>query len=407
MSKPFLTLGTFGHGCVGQGFLELLNAPRHASGGGTAAHVKHVCVKEHGRTRAIGNAMLTYEALDILGDDQVRAIVELTNDPVLALKVIRHALNTGRHAITASKRVVAENLVELIALQRTTGQHLLYEASCAASIPVLHALETHFSGEEVLRVEGILNGTTNYILTHAHEENLAPEEALRLAQLAGFAESDPRSDLNGSDTRFKLVILIAHAFGTLVKPRDILKHGIEELLPEDMAFGVQHGWCVRLIASAFLLNGRLVAHVLPTFVPASDPFAFVRNEYNAVRIHGAHSGTHVLQGKGAGSLPTGLAVLSDVQQLIRGGGYGYAKVNEHAPSLSSGEERLEVYARIPTTHQELLAQFDLVRPIDASADHVRLIGTIALAKLSLLLGEGRDGFQVIALPHLSADSCKP
>src|SRR6187455_2249715 len=111
MSKTPLTIGAFGLGCVGQGFLELLNA-----NGGTAAHVKHVCVKERGRERAIGDATLTYEALDILGDEQVRAIVELTNDPVLALKVIRHALGTGRHAITASKRVVAENLAELITL---------------------------------------------------------------------------------------------------------------------------------------------------------------------------------------------------------------------------------------------------------------------------------------------------
>ena len=398
MSQPSLTLGAFGLGCVGQGFLELLNA-----NGSTAAHVKHVCVKARGRERSVGNAMLTYDAIDILGDDQVHAIVELTNDPVLALDVIKHALNSGRNAITASKRVVAENLAELIALQRGTGQHLLYEASCAASIPVLHALETHFSGEEVVRVEGILNGTTNYILTKAHEENVPPAEALRQAQDAGFAEADPTSDLRGDDARFKLVILIAHAFGTVVQPHRILRHGIEGLRQEDLDFGRSSGWSVRLIASARCAENGLVAHVLPTFIPPCDAFAFVRNEYNAVRIEGTHSGTHVLQGKGAGRLPTGLAVLSDVQQLIRGGGYGYAKVNAHAPPLSSGEERLHVYARIPATHQELLARFDAVRPIDASPERVRVTGTIALNELAQLLGEGRDGFQVIALPHLSAN----
>ena len=398
MSTPSLTLGSFGHGCVGQGFLELLNA-----NGDTAAHVKHVCVKERGRARDIGDASLTYEALDILGDDQVRAIVELTNDPVLALEVITHALSSGRNAITASKRVVAENLGELIALQRATGQHLLYEASCAASIPVLHALETHFSGEEVRLVEGILNGTTNYILTKAQEENLSPADALRQAQDAGFAEADPTSDLCGDDARYKLMILIAHAFGTVVKPRDIFRHGIEGLRAEDLAFGRAQGRNLRLIASAFLSEGKLVAHVMPTFLRSDDAFAFVRNEYNAVRIVGAHSGTHVLQGKGAGKLPTGLAVLSDVQQLIRGGGYGYAKVTAQSPALSNGDERIQVYARIPATHQELLARFCAVRPIDASPERVRVTGTITLGELALLLGEGRDGFQVIALPHLSAD----
>ncbi|MEO8066326.1 MAG: homoserine dehydrogenase [Flavobacteriales bacterium] len=394
MSTPSLTLGTFGHGCVGQGFLELLNA-----NGGTAAHVKHICVKERDRERSIGNATLTYEALDILADEQVSAIVELTNDPVLALEVIKHALNSGRNAITASKRVVAENLEELIALQRATGRSLLYEASCAASIPVLHALETHFSGEEVLRIDGILNGTTNYILTKAQEEDLSPEEALRLAQEAGFAETDPASDLRGDDTRFKLVILIAHAFGTIVRPRAITRHGIEELGAEDIAFGDEQGWRVRLVASAYRSpKGQLVAHVLPTFVPVDDALSFVRNEYNAVRIEGVHSGTHMLQGKGAGKLPTGLAVLSDVQQLVLGGGYGYSKVNEHAPELSSGEELIEVYARIPSTHQELLARFDRVRPIEGTAEFVRVTGTIAVSELALLLGDGRDGFQVIALP---------
>lgn len=395
MSKPSLTLGTFGNGCVGQGFLELLNA-----NGGTAAHVKHVCVKERGRERAIGNATLTHEALDILSDDQVRAIVELTNDPVLALEVIEHALNTGRNAITASKKVVAENLAELISLQLTTGRSLLYEASCAASIPVLHALETHFSGEEVLRIEGILNGTTNYILTKAQEDDLSPAEALRQAQVAGFAEADPGSDLSGDDARYKLVILIAHAFGTVVKPRDILRHGIEGLRSEDLEFGKLNGWTLRSIASARCYKDGLVAHVLPTFVPANDAFVFVRNEYNAVRIEGRRSGTHILQGKGAGKLPTGLAVLSDVQQLVRGGGYTYPKVNESAPRLSVVDAHIDVYARIPTTHQELLARFDRVQPIDATAEYVRVTGRIALEELSLLLGNGRDGFQVIALPHL-------
>lgn len=396
MGDDRLTIGAFGLGCVGQGFLELLNA-----NGGTAAHVKHVCVKQRGRERAIGDASLTYEAFDILGDDQVRAIVELTNDPVLALDVITNALTTGRNAITASKRVVAENLAGLIALQRATGRSLLYEASCAASIPVLHALETHFSGEDVRRIDGILNGTTNYILTRM-EEGRSPEAALHEAQEAGFAEADPTSDLSGDDARYKLAILIAHAFGTLVRPRDLLRHGIEGLRTEDLAFGAQHGWKVRLVASAYRCADGLAAHVLPTFVTVDDAFAFVRDEYNAVRIEGAHSGIHVLQGKGAGKLPTGLAVLSDVQQLCRGGGYGYAKVGPQAPVLAGGEERVRVYARIPVTHQELLARFDRVWPAGGGAGSVRVTGLIALEELRSLLGEGRDGFQVIALPHIRA-----
>ncbi|HEX2618370.1 MAG TPA: hypothetical protein VHL57_12560 [Flavobacteriales bacterium] len=135
MKNGPLTLGAFGLGCVGQGFLELLQAD-----GGRAAHVKQICVKQQGIPRVGTSAPLTYEALDILTDRQVQAIVELTNDPVLAWRVIEHALRSGRDAITASKKVVAEHLAELIALQRATGRSLLYEAACAASIPVIRTL---------------------------------------------------------------------------------------------------------------------------------------------------------------------------------------------------------------------------------------------------------------------------
>ncbi|MBL7952548.1 MAG: homoserine dehydrogenase [Flavobacteriales bacterium] len=396
MSKTPLTIGTFGNGCVGQGFLELLNAHR-----GTAAHVKHVCVKDRERSREIGSARLTYEALDILTDDQVSTVVELTNDPDLALDVIRKALLSGRNVITASKKVVAENLGELIALQRSTGRALLYEASCAASIPVLNALETHFSGERVERIEGILNGTTNCILTQV-EEGRSPQEALRLAQQNGFAESDPTSDLRGDDARYKLTILLAHAFGTVVKPSLIHRFGIQHVNKDDLDYARAAGWTIRSIARAELTNGTITAHVLPTFVPREDAFAHVRNEYNAVRIVGTHSGEHVLQGKGAGRLPTGLAVLSDVQRLVQGGAYAYEKVNEHAPGSNLSGKRLNIYLRLPVTHQEVLARFDTVKTVGLNDTSLQVEGMIALEELAGIIGEGRDGFQVIALPHLRA-----
>lgn len=396
MSSAPLTIGTFGHGCVGQGFLQLLDAQ-----GGSIASVKHVCVKDRTRARDIGRANLTYDALDILTDDHVGAIVELTNDPVLALDVIRHALGSGRHAVTASKKVVAENLAELIALQRSTGRALLYEASCAASIPVLRSLETHFRSEDIVRIDGILNGTTNYILTLAQEQGLAPNEALRLAQESGFAESDPTSDISGDDARYKLVILVAHAFGAVLRPRDVFRHGIEALAADDLRYGADYGWVLRSVASAWRTKDGLAAHVLPAFVPRTDAFAHVRNEYNAVRIEGAHSGSHLLQGKGAGKLPTGLAVLSDVQQLVRGGGYEYAKVNADAPRQVHAPEALAVYARIPATHAEQLARFGDVRLLEPGEGSVRFTGSIASGELHDLLGEGREGFQVILLPHLS------
>ena len=393
MGAP-LIIGAFGLGSVGQGFLRLLDASS-----GHKARVKHICVKRRGRIRDAGNARLTYDALDILTDDDVHAIVEMTNDPELAIDVIRRALNSGRQAVTASKKVVAEHLAELIRLQRATGRSLLYEASCAASIPVLHTLETHFSGEEVLAIDGILNGTTNHILTRM-EKGVPLRDALRTAQAEGFAELDPSSDLSGEDARYKLTILLAHAFGTVVGPQAIPCHGIEGLSAADLGFGRERGWVVRLVATAYRKGPGVSAFVLPRFVPADDAFAFVRDEYNAVRIVGAHSGTHLLQGKGAGRLPTGLAVLGDVQRLTRGGGYAYGKVTGSAPVLANDGEHIAVYARIPS-HQERPARFSTVWTTGTDGDAVRVTGTIALNELVRLLGEGRDGLQVVALPHLS------
>ena len=198
------------------------------------------------------------------------------------------------------------------------------------------------------------------------------------------------------------MILIAHAFGTVVRPEEIPCHGIGSLKSGDIAYGAERGWTVRLVASATVRKGRLVAHVLPAFVPGTDGFAHVRDEHNAVRITGTHTGEHLLQGKGAGRLPTGLAVLSDVQRLVRGGGYAYAKVKPDAPCLSRAGDRIRVYLRIPVTHQEVLARFDEVHKVHAADGHVQVEGLIQLEELRELLGEGREGFQSIVLPHLSA-----
>lgn len=396
MPNKGLTLGAFGLGEVGQGFLQLLD-----EAGGAAAHVKHVCVRQRDRDRITHGARLTYDALDILDDAQVGAIVELTNDPQLAIDVIRRALLSGRNAVTASKRVVAEHLAELIELQRSTGSALLYEASCGASIPVLHVLGGHLSAERITRVQGILNGTSNLVLTRM-EDGESLGNAVAEAQRAGFAELDPSSDIDGDDARYKLVILLAHAFGTVVAPRDVFRHGIAALRPEDIAYGNSRGWKLRSLATAERRGDRVLAHVLPSFVPVGSAFAAVRNEYNAISITGAHSGEHLLQGKGAGRLPTGLAVLGDVQRLVQGGAYSYAKVGPDAPGLVRAGERINVYLRLPVTHQEVLARFDRVRHVGATHNAVQVEGSILLEELVSIVGDGRDDFQVIALPDLAA-----
>jgi homoserine dehydrogenase len=328
-NNPALRIGLFGLGVVGQGLYDVLQRTP-----GLRAEVVRVCVKDRHKPRRLPPALFTYSPHDVLDDPRVNVVVELINDHEAAYRYVTAALRQGKAVITANKRMVAHHLQELIDLQRATGAPLLYEASTAGSIPIVRNLEEYYDSDLLSGVEGIVNGTTNYILTQVHRavstggvpSGDAYGEALRAAQRLGFAESDPTMDVEAWDATFKTVIIAAHAFGTVVRPDDVVRRGITAVTARDVEVARAHGAVIKLLARAVQHPHGFSASAMPAFVQANDPLAQVSDEVNAVRVHAAFSDAQLLVGKGAGAHPTASAVLSDIGAQRHGYRYEYKKM---------------------------------------------------------------------------------
>lgn len=336
-----LTIGLFGFGCVGQG----LHYTLHHSTGFKAA-IKRIAVKNRNKTRSIDPAIFTYDKWDILRDEEINVVVELIDDAEEAFSIVSTALKNGKHVVTANKKMLANHLEELLYLQRENKVSLLYEASACGSIPIIRSLEEYFDNEELVRVSGIFNGTTNYILTKTIQEGLSYSEALQGAQERGFAESNPTNDVEGFDALYKTIIVALHAFGILLKPDEIFRFGITTLQPEDITYAAEKGFKIRLLPTIRKINeDSLSAFVMPGFVRPDNHLYKVDNEFNGVIVEGLFSGEQFLQGRGAGSLPTGAAVLSDISALSYGYQYEYKKNHQGKIKVLDNTAEIKIYFR--------------------------------------------------------------
>ena len=222
--KKKLKLGLFGFGCVGQGLYHVLHETH-----GVKAEIKKICVKNHNKPRPIDASFFTYDASEILNDPEIDVVVELIDDAKAAFEIVKKAVENGKHVVTANKKMLAEHLEEIYELQQKYDRSILYEGAVCGSIPILRNLEEYYDNDMITSIEGIFNGSTNYILTKVFEERKSYIEALKAAQDLGFAESDPALDVEGYDPKFKLTIAIAHTFGVFVKPENIINVGIQKI----------------------------------------------------------------------------------------------------------------------------------------------------------------------------------
>src|SRR5918993_4275996 len=315
-----LTLGLFGFGCVGQGLYHVLNKTQ-----GIKAEIKKICVKNRNKTRSLPEGIFTFEKDDVLNDPGIDVVVELIDDADAAFEIVKAALKKGKAVDTANKKMLAEHLEEIYRLQQQYDKPVLYEGSVCGSIPILRNLEEYYDNDLLTGIEGIFNGSTNYILTKVFEERSSYADALRQAQELGFGESDPSLDVKGFDPKFKLVIAIAHTFGVFVQPEQVINIGIDKISDLDLKFARENNYTIKLIARAFKDNGKVYGFVAPQFIENTNPLASVRNEFNAVQVKGAFAETQLFIGKGAGSYPTGSAVLSDISALAYDYAYEYKK----------------------------------------------------------------------------------
>lgn len=342
-----LTLGLFGFGCVGQGLYHVLEETH-----GVKATIKKIVVKNKDKQRPLSKDLFTFNKADVLNDPEIDVVVELIDDAKAAFEIVKAAVQNGKHVVTANKKMIAENLAEILTLQEQYDRSILYEGAVCGSIPILRNLEEYYDNDLLTGIEGIFNGSTNYILTKVFEEKKSYADALKQAQELGFAESDPRLDVQAFDPKFKLTIAIAHAFGVVVKPENIINIGIDRISDLDLKFAREKGYAIKLIARAIRSEGKIYALVAPQFVEAENPLSNIRLEYNAVQLQGAFADKQLFVGKGAGSYPTGSAVLSDISALTYDYRYEYKKINQLPKNEFSDNWSIETFVRFAQDDSE-------------------------------------------------------
>lgn len=350
--KKTLKLGVFGFGCVGQGLYHVLNETK-----GLKAEIKKIVVKSPNKARPIPQEIFSYDKATILNDPEIDVVVELIDDADAAFEILKESLKRRKAVVTANKKMLAEHLEEIFELQQKYATPVLYEGAVAASIPIIRNLEEYYDNDLIKSIEGIVNGSTNYILTKIFEEKKGYADALKDAQKLGFAESDPSLDVKGFDPKYKLAILIAHTFGVFVRPENIINFGIDHISQTDLKYARENNYTIKLIARAFKHGGKVFGLVAPQLVSANHPLAVVRNEYNAILVEGAFAEKQTFIGKGAGSYPTGSAVLSDISALTYDYRYEYKKVGQENNPSFTNEATVEVivsFSGSPVSKQDFV-----------------------------------------------------
>jgi homoserine dehydrogenase len=372
-----LTIGLFGFGVVGEGLYKVLQQTPSLK-----ASIKKVCIKNPNKKREAPENLFTTDKNVILNDPEINLVVEVINESEPAFEIVSTALRNGKDVVSASKKMLAEHLPQLLELQKQTGQSLLYEASACASIPVIRNLEEYYDNDLLHSVKGIVNGSTNYILTKMFEEKLDFKQALLQAQQLGFAEADPTLDVDGWDAVNKWVILLLHAYGIVTPVESVLLNGIQNIQGGDAAVGREKNLEIRLVAQAKKLqNGKVAAFVLPQFVKHDDHLSFVKNEYNGFVVESSFADKQFFYGKGAGSFPTASAVLSDISALRYHYKYEYKKLYHHKPAELTDDFYLKVYVSFDDWNFIPRERFEWIEEWHAEDDRKYLAGVLHAKQL--------------------------
>ncbi|WKA53794.1 homoserine dehydrogenase [Planococcus shixiaomingii] len=316
-----ISIGLLGLGTVGSGVATILQQHqedlRHKLG--TKVSIKKVLIKDKNKERlsALDPSIFTTDIDELLTDPSLDIIVEVMGGMGGAKQAIEKALRAGKQVVTANKDVMAEHGHELLKLADEKKCDLFYEASVAGGIPIIRTLEDGLASDRIAGLMGIVNGTTNFILTKMKQENMSYEEALAKATELGYAEADPTADVDGWDAARKMVILSSLAFSTEVRLEDVLVRGMKEIQAGDLEIAEGFGYTIKMVGSSKKDEDGIEVAVEPILLPNLHPLSSVNNEFNAVYIYGEAVGETMLYGPGAGSLPTATSVVSDIIAACR------------------------------------------------------------------------------------------
>ncbi|QTV05387.1 homoserine dehydrogenase [Faecalibacter bovis] len=372
-----LNIGLFGFGVVGEGIYKVLEDKPKLN-----ASIKKIVIKDKDKFRNAPNELFSTNPDDILDDDEINVVVELISDSDAAYSIIKKAFIKHKHVVSANKKLIAEHHLELIKLQKENDVSFLYEASVCGSVPIIRNLEEYFDNDLLNYVFGIVNGTTNYILTKMANANESYQDALKSAQKNGFAEADPTADVEGFDAAHKLSIITLHAFGTKIEIADVIRKGITSLKTKDFEYAREKGYTIKLIANSKIINknGDLNSTVLPTFVKLDKTIALVNNEYNGVLIGSSLSDEQFLYGNGAGRFPTASAVLSDISALQYDYEYSIRKKSDKILKINESG-KLKVYLGYKTEVSGIQNFFEDIEERYQSNSYNHIIGTISIHQL--------------------------
>lgn len=372
-----LTIGLFGFGVVGEGLYKVLHQTPSLK-----AAVKKVCIKNPQKKRNAPAELFTTDKNDLLNDEEINVIVEVIDDADAAFQIISTALLNNKAVVSASKKMIAEHLPEILALQKKTGLPFLCEAAACASIPVIRNLEEYYDNDLLHGIKAIVNGSTNFILTKMFEDKLDFSEALLLAQQLGFAESNPKLDVEGFDAVNKWSILLNHAYGIVEHPDNILSTGIQNIQLNDATVAKEKNYEIKLVAQAQKLkSGKVAAFVLPQFVRHDDHLSFVKNEYNGVVIESGFADKQFFYGKGAGSFPTASAVLSDISALRYDYHYEYKKLYYHTPGELTTDFYVRAYISFDNVTKVPREEFEWIEEWHSGQERNYFTGAIHFEKL--------------------------
>lgn len=324
--RDVINIGIIGFGVVGGGAVKILTDNRASicHKVGSELKIKRIADLDITTPRpvAVDKGILTTDANDIISDSDIDIVVETIGGLKPAGDFIRHALENGKHIVTANKELIAKEGATLLPKAAELGLDFMFEASVGGGIPIIRPMKTCLAGNEILEVTGIVNGTTNYILSRMSAEGLGFADVLKDAQASGYAEADPTADIEGFDAAYKISILASIAFTSRADVTKVYREGITNITAEDMKYADELGYVIKLLAIAKLIDDKVQIRVHPAFVPTGHPLANVNGVFNGIYVRGNAVGEVMFYGPGAGSLAAGSAVVGDVIDIARNINYG-------------------------------------------------------------------------------------